>query len=143
MDFINKFEDLLKEDTYQRNDPDVVDQAINRLNVNAPESFILFYKRFEGPFWEETLGMELLDLVESNDNIESLTCVCREEYSFPDNYLVLTEMNANEVIVLDASSDKVFRVDFEGGDEKLKSGKLNPEWNSFEEFLMCYFDIAM
>ena len=61
--------------------------------------------------------------------------------TFPVHYLVLTEMVANEVIVLNTLDDKVYRVDFEGGDEKLLNGVLQAEWQSFEEFLIAYFDL--
>ena len=67
--------------------------------------------------------------------------VSRIEHSFPVHYLVLTEMVANEVIVLNTLDDKVYRVDFEGGDEKLLNGVLQAEWQSFEEFLIAYFDL--
>lgn len=50
-------------------------------------------------------------------------------------------MSALEVIVLDTVNDKVYRVDFEGGDEKLLNAELHPEWDSFEEFLIEYFDL--
>ena len=85
--------------------------------------------------------MQFLDVVEDEINIESMTIVCREEHSFPVNYLVLTDMVANEVIVLNTLDDKVFRVDFEGSDEKLVSGVLEEEWKSFEDFLVTYFDL--
>lgn len=100
-----------------------------------------FLLNFAGPFWEETLGMEFLDIVEDEINIESVTMECRIEHSFPVHYLVLTEMVANEVIVLNTLDDKVYRVDFEGGDEKLLNGVLQAEWQSFEEFLIAYFDL--
>lgn len=66
---------------------------------------------------------------------------CRIEHSFPMHYLVLTEMVANKVIVLNTLDDKVYRVDFEGGDEKLLNGVLQAEWQSFEEFLIAYFEL--
>ena len=49
-------------------------------------------------------------------------------------------MSANEVIVLDSDTDKVYRVNFEGGDELLKNGELQEEWSSFTDFLKEYFD---
>lgn len=60
---------------------------------------------------------------------------------FPKKYLVLTEMEANEVIVLNSLNDKVYRVDFEGGDEKLLNEDLEEDWESFEEFLVTYFGL--
>jgi hypothetical protein len=43
------------------------------------------------------------------------------------------------VHVLDCESDEVFVVDFEGGDELLRTGRLAPQWRTFYEFLAEYF----
>ena len=59
----------------------------------------------------------------------------------PKQYLVLTEMAVNEVIVLDTLNGKVYRVDFEGGDEALRNEKLEETWENFEDFLTTYFDL--
>ena len=42
---------------------------------------------------------------------------------------------------LNTFNNKVYRVDFEGGDEGLLKGELEAEWNSFEEFIVTYFDL--
>ena len=81
-----------------------------------------------------------MDIIEDNNNILKSTNICRDEYGFNKKYLVLTEMSANEVIVLDSDTDKVYRVNFEGGDELLKNGELQEEWSSFTDFLKEYFD---
>ena len=127
--------------TYVRENPDEVIQTFQRLSVKVSKDVEEFFVNFAGPFWEETLGMEFLDIVEDEINIESVTMECRIEHSFPVHYLVLTEMVSNEVIVLNTLDDKVYRVDFEGGDEKLLNGVLQAEWQSFEEFLIAYFDL--
>ena len=49
-------------------------------------------------------------------------------------------MVANEILVLDTELDKVYRVDFEGGELKLKNNELNETWSSFLEFRKEYFD---
>lgn len=41
-------------------------------------------------------------------------------------------MTANEVIVLNSLDDKVYRVDFESGDEKLINGQLEEKWETFD-----------
>ena len=96
---------------------------------------------FAGPLWEETLGMKFLDIVEDEINIENVTIECRREHSFPVNYLVLTEMVVNEVLVLNTLDDKVYRVDFEGGEKKLLNGVLEAEWQNFEDLLIAYFNL--
>ena len=138
---ISKLKEVLDSSTYIRENPDKVIQAFQRLGVKVSKDVEEFFVNFAGPFWEETLGMEFLDIVDDEINIESMTMECRREHSFPVHYLVLTEMVANEVIVLDTLDDKVYRVDFEGGDEKLLSGALQAKWESFEDFVAAYFDL--
>ena len=141
MSIISELKAILDSGTYARENPDEVIQTFQRLGVKVSKDVEDFFMNFAGPFWEETLGMEFLDIVEDEVNIESVTMECRMEHSFPEHYLVLTEMVANEVIVLNTKDDKVYRVDFEGGDEKLLNGVLQAEWHSFEEFLIAYFDL--
>lgn len=141
MCIVSKLKEVLDSSTYARENSDEVLQTFQRLGVKVSKDVEEFFWNFAGPFWEETLGMEFLDIVEDEINIENITMECRREYSFPVHYLVLTEMVANEVIVLDTLDDKVYRVDFEGGDEKLLNGVLQAEWQSFEDFLFTYFDL--
>lgn len=141
MSTILKLKEILDSNTYARENSDDVLQAFLRLNVNVSKSVEEFFTNFAGPFWEENIGMEFLDIVDDEINIENMTNECRREHLFPEYYLVITEMVANEVIVLNTLDDRVYRVDFEGGDEKLLNGVLPAEWDSFEDFLIEYFDI--
>lgn len=68
-----------------------------------------------------------------------MTLACREQYGFENKFIVLTNMAANEVLILDTESDKVYRVDFEGGENKLKMNELKETWSSFLDFLKEYF----
>lgn len=112
MSIISKLKEILDSSTYARENPDEVIQTFQRLSVKVSKDVEEFFVNFAGPFWEETLGMEFLDIVEDEINIESVTMECRIEHSFPVHYLVLTEMVANEVIVLNTLDDKVYRVEF-------------------------------
>jgi len=73
------------------------------------------------------------------DNIEYYTIIARKEHGFPNKYLVLTEMTANAALVLDSVTDKVYSVNFEGGDELLLNGELKESWPTFYVFLKEYF----
>lgn len=126
---------ILPEDIYKRSDKNQVRNSLIRLKSNPSDTFKSFYNRYEGPFWEEGLGFELLDITE----IESHTLSARMEHNFLKQYLILTELSANSVIVLNTFTDHVFIVHFEGGDEKLLRGELEPTWLSFHEFLKTYF----
>lgn len=133
-------EEILNDTIYSRNNREDVIKAIKELDISPSKEFIEFYITYAGPFWEETLGIELMDIIEGNNNILKSTKICRNEYGFNKKYLVLTEMSANEIVVLDSDTDKVYRVNFEGGDELLKNGELQEEWSSFSDFLKEYFD---
>lgn len=48
-------------------------------------------------------------------------------------------MTANAALVLDSVTDKVYSVNFEGGDELLLNGELKESWPTFYMFLKEYF----
>lgn len=131
---------VLSDKMYLRSNKNNVIEAIKALDINPSEAFVQFYTKYEGPFFEENLGIELMDIIEEINNIFKSTNICRDEYGFDKKYIVLNEMLANEVVVLDTHSDKVYRVDFEGGDELLKNGELQEDWSSFFDFLKEYFN---
>jgi hypothetical protein len=39
----------------------------------------------------------------------------------------------------EGDTDRVYNVDFEGGDQDFAAGRLEPRWKSFAEFLSWYF----
>mgnify|MGYP002511415736 CR=1 FL=1 len=142
MDVIGRLKKILDKSTYARTDKNEVIHTLKRLDVKVPKLFEDFFLEFAGPFWEEKIGMEFLDIVDDKVNIESVTNECRRVHLFPKQYLVLTEMVASEVIVLNTLNNKIYRVDFEGGDEALLSEQLEAEWENFEQFLIEYFDLC-
>ena len=135
----NCLEEVSEEDIYKREDKDQVNEVINRLGVEVSNTFREFYHRFAGPFWDEHVPYELLDIIDEENNIEYYTIIARQELGFPNKYLVLTEMTANAALVLDSVTDKVYSVNFEGGDELLLNGELKESWLTFYVFLKEYF----
>jgi len=121
---------------YARKNPKDVDQALARLGVTPSESFIEFYRRFEGGFGSPYTGIELADIV---GHAEELTSSCRTVHKFPPNLIVISEPCGDAILVYATNSDSVHDVDFEGSDELIKKGELKPDWHSFEEFLEWYF----
>lgn len=134
-----RLKEVLGEKIYKREDSNLAKDALIRLDVNASEAFQEFYIRYEGPFWEEYVPFELLDLTDGENNIESYTYISREKLNFPKQYLILSEMSANAVLVIDTITDKVYIVNFEGGDELLLKGHLKENWATFYDFLKAYF----
>ncbi|MFD4930398.1 SMI1/KNR4 family protein [Peribacillus butanolivorans] len=135
-----KLVQVLGEDIYKRADKSKVNEALNSLEVGVSDTFREFYYYNAGPFWEEFVPFELLDMVDEENTIQSYTFISRKEYGFPEKYLVLSEISANAVLVLDTVTDKVYTVNFEGGDELLLKGELKETWPTFYEFLKAYFN---
>lgn len=128
----------LADPIYARRNPDKVDTVL--IDLGATNDVLRnFLRQYEGPFWSESLGLELLDIYEGNDSIRSVTGVCRQRFGFPDRLLVLTQLSAGQVLVLDTVSDEVYEVDFEGGERLLLAGELEPRWDTFRSFLAEYF----
>lgn len=129
----------LSDPTFHRQDDDA-DAVLGRLDVTPSSEFTEFYRTYIGPFWSDSLGIELADIVDDESNIETLTEQCRSQFGFPKRMLVLTQFSAGATVhVLDTKSDEVFVVDFEGGEDLLVKGELEPRWASFSEFLQDYF----
>ncbi|MCC5803767.1 SMI1/KNR4 family protein [Rossellomorea vietnamensis] len=135
-----RLNEVLREEIYTRNNSNLVRDSIDRLGVDTSAAFQEFYTRYEGPFWEGHVPFELLDLVEEENNIESYTYLSRREHGFLNRYLVLSEMSANAVLVLDSETDKVYTVNFEGEDELLFQGAFKETWPTFWDFLKAYFN---
>jgi len=129
----------LAKPTYARLDVESVNAALRRLETAVPDSFRDFYTKYAGPFGSKRIGFLLLDLCEDTPNVITQTQVCRKEHGWPKKLVVLTDLLGNAVLVLDAEIDRVFNVDFEGGDEELIRGQLEPSWSSFNDFLSFFF----
>ena len=129
----------LADAAYRRVKTQLVSVALRDLATEVPKSFREFYEIHVGPFGSSNTGFLLLDLIQGNPNILSMTKTCRQEFGWHPNLLVLTEPVANAVLTLDATRDLVFNVDFEGGDLALLSGALAPTWESFSAFLDFFF----
>ncbi|MFP3666399.1 SMI1/KNR4 family protein [Priestia sp. SIMBA_032] len=136
----DKLNQALEGEIYIREGKTAVKDALARLEVKVSQTFTEFYNRYAGPFWEEYVPFELLDLVDQENNIEAYTLICRREYGFPKQYLILSEISANAALVLDALTDSVYIVNFEGGDELLLKGELEATWPTFSDFLKSYFN---
>ncbi len=79
----------------------------------------------------------MLDVFE----IAEETVVFRNEFNYPDKYIVLTELLGGFVLIHDSLSEEVYTVIFEGEDQCLINGTLKPECSSFYGFLIDYFTV--
>jgi hypothetical protein len=131
---------LLESGPYIRSDPNGVDEAFRGLAVRPSPDVSEFYSRFEGPFTSPHSGFVLLDPCGAgvDDSLCVATHVCRDTFSLPRHFIVISAYVGNGALMLDTLTDKVFNVDFEGGIEELLQGALPSEGN-FLEFLAGYF----
>ena len=134
-----EIEFTLTDKVYKRYDRALAAEVLNKLNVSQNSLLFNFYINYEGPFWSEFLGYELLDVYEVIENIEAATSTCRDSFGFLESYLVISQISSGQVLVWEAGTDMVYEVDFEGGEKLLLSGRVSPGWNSFREFLRGYF----
>ncbi len=79
----DNLEQVLEEDIYKREDKNKVKETLTNLGVEVSDTFREFYYRYAGPFWEEHVPYELLDVVDEENNIESYTIIARNEHGFP------------------------------------------------------------
>lgn len=135
---------IITYDAAKRSNQEEAMKAFERLNVSVSEQVKRFYFNFAGPFECHALGsLKLLDIVDDDPNIESITKICREQLKFPNQYLVATDYIVGEVTVLDTLSNKLYTVCIECGEDKdLLNGNLKPDWQSFDEFLKDYFGLC-
>lgn len=131
----------LEESTYNRENQSDVLSVLSRLEVAASNTFVEFYQRYSGSFWSEAVPYELLDICEGTNNIETYTEICRKEHGFLHKFLVLSELSTGAILVLDSITDKVYEVDFEGGQDLLMNGELEVSWPNFYELLKDYFEV--
>lgn len=118
---------------------DVV-SAIGFLGLPKDGLVATFYSKYRGVFDSPGVGYELLDLVKGQrESVLASTKVLRDKYGFSTRFIVLSAMHAVAVLIYDVETDRVFDVDFEGGERLLKEGRLEPSWDSFNDFLVSYF----
>jgi hypothetical protein len=131
----NVVKEALPLETFERDGGDRTADDLGTLNVPKGSLFFEFYMTYHGAFGSPHSGFVILDIPE----ILEETAVVRDEFDFPSRYLVLTELLGGSVLIYDVETDHVFSVDFEGGDELLLKGELEPDWTSFEGFLEDFF----
>jgi hypothetical protein len=124
----------------KRKDPAAVDEAFSKLGVTPGECFCDYYRTFEGgPIGSDYVGFTLSDMIEDRASVVNLTIACRDNHGFAPQFLVISDLCADSVLVYDSVSDGVLDVDFEGGSDQLMKGTLEPQWASFQSFLEFFF----
>ncbi|MFB5085593.1 hypothetical protein PGC35_00020 [Psychrobacillus sp. PGGUH221] len=71
---------VLGEEIYKSEDSNLVKDALIRLGVDASDTFQEFYNEYAGPFWEEYVPFELLDILKKLIGNRPFKVFCKETY---------------------------------------------------------------
>lgn len=124
---------------WKRENENSIEEALTQLAVDHASDFAKFFRCYWGPFHGPALGHELLDLVEQDESIISVTHLMRKQFDLPDRFLVVSTLTGNSLLIYDSLTQQIFDVDFEGGIELLRSGELDARWKSWNVFLCDFF----
>jgi len=140
--------EALADPLFRRKDPAAVARALARLGVDPPRIFVEFHERYAGVLGSDNTGLELLDLCTgepdypyhpSDSSVVAATELVRSLFDLPHQYLVLSTELGNAVLVYDTTTDLVYNMDFEGGEQELREGILEPSFLSFQALLDFFF----
>ncbi len=120
---------------YERESPIDAAETFRDIGVEVHVDIATFYSNYEGGFASTRTGIELLPL----SAVLSDTLICREQYHFPTESLVISALCGNAVYVVNSNTSAVYNVDFEGSDQEFVAGTLPPEHQTFREFVAWYF----
>jgi hypothetical protein len=123
----------------RRQNPSDADGAFSRLGVVPQACFFEYCRTYVGPVGSDYTGLILSDLIEEQSSIEKSTVACRKHHGFRVHHLVISDLCGGAVLVYDCNTDAVLNVDFEGGQDRLFQGTINPQWLTFESFLEFFF----
>jgi hypothetical protein len=132
-------EKFLNDSAWLRQSTVGLDDALSELGIAITDDIGEFFFKYWGPFSSDSVGYELLDLVEDDESILTSTRVGHEVLGFPSCFVILSSMNGLAVLVYDSATGCVYDVNLEGGDQLLKAGQLTPRWHSWNDFLLSYF----
>lgn len=116
--------------------------TLNSLGVDPLSDFGQFYTKFKGRFPSSQGKLELLELVGPGiPTIPDQTEYIQDRYEIPANYIPLTSDEGEGMYLYEKLTGEVYNYYLRDHDQFI-SGKCNPEWASFQEFLEWYFNIA-
>ncbi|WP_338767685.1 hypothetical protein [Massilia sp. METH4] len=114
--------------------------VLHTLGVDPGTEFGEFYLEYQGTFISPRSVAELLDIVGPEiPAVPDQTEYARDRYRLPEKYLALTSDESEGMYLYNIEDMAVY--DFELGSYRLfMSGQATPDWSSFNDFLIWYFD---
>jgi hypothetical protein len=139
MNTIEQLGRLLPCERFARSDD--ISDALAQLGAYGCETFRSFYENFRGPVGGNSMGYQILDIIEDHPSIITATYEIRSLFSLEEKWLVVSDLFANAALFYDTSTDRVFDVDFEQGIKLLIANQKKESWESFDAFLRFFFQI--
>ena len=122
----------------RRSHPAKVEEALRDIGVDPASEFGKFFSEYVITFYRSQKSfVELCDLLEPNPEVLLSTKFVREAWGLPDRYVCFSVLQGEGGYLYDRQNGWVF--DFDLSDlEELLSGRLQPGWKGFFEFMEWY-----
>ena len=137
-----KVKDYLAKDTGDvlRQDKKRAFHALSQLGVDPNSEFGEFYMEYQGSFISPRPIAELLDIEgPAIPAIPDQTEYSQDRYQLPEKFLALTSDESEGMYLYNKDDHAVY--DFDLGEYKdFMNGKVPARWESFNSFLVWYFD---
>ena len=116
-------------------------QALMQMEIDKESEFGEFYTRYRGGFISSEPRPELLDIAgPAIPAIPDQTAYVLDRYELPEEFVALTSDESEGMYLYNKNNKSVY--DFSvGQSQDLINGKIQPRWNSFNEFLEWFFVI--
>ncbi|WP_155257338.1 MULTISPECIES: SMI1/KNR4 family protein [Burkholderia] len=125
-----------------RADPKAAEKVLVSLGVDSGSEFGEFYLKYQGGFISPRPVAELLDIEgPAIPAIPDQTDYVRDRYRIPGQYLALTSDESEGMYLYNIEDRAVYDLDIVVLDDFV-SGRVPARWQTFNEFLMWYFDVV-
>lgn len=126
---------------YTRRDRRAVERALAELALEAETDFAQFYLEYQGPFIGRRSTPDLDELVDFGSSIMSTLDYFNERYDLGRQFVPLVSDESEGSFLYDVRTGRVY--DFRLAEyEQFKSGRVEPRWASFGEFLDWFFAVS-
>ena len=88
----DRVERKLNESLWGRPDGQHLTEVFAKLGIIDSDDFAEFFRRFWGPFRSDSIGYELLDVVEQEESILPNTEIVRQEFGFLIRFIFVTNL---------------------------------------------------
>lgn len=116
-------------------------ESLRQLGIDIKTELGEFYTQYRGGFISPEPRPELLDITgPAIPAIPDQTEYVLDRYRLPAEFVALTSDESEGMYLYNKNNQAIY--DFNvGQSQELVSGKIQPRWNSFNEFLVWFFNI--